>query len=182
MPPPTALPDYETLCDHLVPLNRELQQADAATRVAQKEVSVNRQGWLPHLQVGYRRNTAPTEEFNGFVVGGSIPLFANKGKVKAARARALSAELQREDVAMNVEAALQALYNEARQVEEAMRTYDLPLMHRSFDLLGKALHGGELSWHQYFVELEALVRQGQAYLRLENRYHKVLARIYADRL
>lgn len=177
-----ALPDYETLCDHLVPLNRELQQADAATRVAQKEVSVNRQGWLPHLQVGYRRNTAPTEEFNGFVVGGSIPLFANKGKVKAARARALSAELQREDVAMNVEAALQALYNEARQVEEAMRTYDLPLMHRSFDLLGKALHGGELSWHQYFVELEALVRQGQAYLRLENRYHKVLARIYADRL
>ena len=177
-----ALPDYETLCDHLVPLNRELQQADAATRVAQKEVSVNCQGWLPHLQVGYRRNTAPTEEFNGFVVGGSIPLFANKGKVKAARARALSAELQREDVAMSVEAALQALYNEARQVQEAMRTYDLPLMRRSFDLLGKALHGGELSWHQYFVELEALVRQGQAYLRLENRYHKVLAHIYADRL
>lgn len=177
-----ALPDYETLCDHLVPLNRELQQADAATRVAQKEVGVNRQGWLPHLQVGYRRNTAPTEEFNGFVVGGSIPLFANKGKVKAARARALSAELQREDVAMNVEAALQALYNEARQVQEAMRTYDLPLMRHSFDLLGKALHGGELSWHQYFVELEALVRQGQGYLRLENRYHKVLARIYADTL
>lgn len=181
-PAVSALPDYETLCDDLLPLNRELQQADAASRVAQKEVSVNRQGWLPHLQVGYRRNTAPSEQFNGFVVGGSIPLFANKGKVKAARARALSAELLREDVAMNVEASLQALYNEARQVEEAMRTYDLPLMQHSFNLLGKALHGGELSWHQYFVELEALVRQGQSYLRLENRYHKVLARIYADRL
>lgn len=177
-----ALPGYEALCDELMPLNHELMQADADSRVARKQVDVIRQGWLPRLQVGYRRNTAPSEAFNGFVVGGSIPLFANKGKVKAARARALSAELEREDIALSVEAALQARYNEVRQVEEAMHTYDLSLMRHSFELLGKALHGGELSWHEYFVELEALVRRGQAYLRLENRYHKLVAGIYADRL
>lgn len=176
------LPDYETLRDELIPLDKELLQADASTQVAKKQVAVNKQGWLPHLQVGYRRNTAPTEEFNGFVVGGSIPLFANKGKVKAARARALSAELVKEEMEMTVEATLQALYNEARQVQEAMSAYDLPLMQHSFALLNQALHGGELSWHEYFVEMESLVRRGQSYLKLENRYHKVMAEIYANKL
>lgn len=176
------LPDYETLRDELIPLDKELQQADASTQVAKKQVAVSKQGWLPQLQVGYRRNTAPTEEFNGFVVGGSIPLFANKGKVKAARARALSAELVKEEMEVTVEATLQALYNEARQVQEAMSGYDLPLMQQSFDILNQALHGGELSWHEYFVEMESLVRRGQNYLKLENRYHKVMAEIYANKL
>ena len=181
---PTAplLPPYETLRDELLPLDKQLQQADASVQVAKRQVTVSKQGWLPHLQVGYRRNTAPTEEFNGFVVGGSIPLFANKGKVKAARARALSAQLQREELTITVEATLQALYTEARQVHEAMQAYDLPLMQQSFTLLTQALHGGELSWHQYFVEMETLVRRAQSYLKLENRYHKLLAAIYANRL
>ena len=181
---PTAplLPLYETLRDELLPLDKQLQQADASVQVAKRQVTVSKQGWLPHLQVGYRRNTAPTEEFNGFVVGGSIPLFANKGKVKAARARALSAQLQREEMTITVEATLQALYTEARQVHEAMQAYDLPLMQQSFTLLTQALHGGELSWHQYFVEMETLVRRAQSYLKLENRYHKLLAAIYANRL
>lgn len=176
----SALPDYETLRDELLPLNRELQQADATIRISQKQVSVNKQGWLPQLQVGYRRNTAPTEQFNGFVVGGSIPLFENRGKVKAARARALSAELEKEDMTMAVEAALQALYNEAYSLKEAMKAYDLPLMYESFDLLGKALQGGQISWHEYYVEMETVVRRGQSYLQLENRYQKVVAEMYAD--
>ena len=174
--------DYELLRDEVLPLNKELQQADATIKVAQKEVSVNKQGWLPQLQVGYRRNTAPTEEFNGFVVGGSIPLFENRGKVKAARARALRTELLRDDAKMSVEASLQALYNEVRSLKNAMDAYDLPLMNHTFDLLGPALAGGELSWHEYFVEMEAVVRRGQSYLQLENRYHKVIAQIYADSL
>lgn len=177
-----TLPSYETLRDELIPQNKELQQASVATRAAQKQVTVDKQGWLPRLQVGYRRNTAPTEQFNGFVVGASLPLFANRGKVKASQARALSAELSKEDVALTAEATLQALYNEAHSLHEAMGAYDLPLMQQSFILLGKALAGGQLTWHEYFVEMEALVRRGQSYIQLENRYQKVIAALYADKL
>ena len=181
-PTTPTLPDYETLRDELLPQNKQLQQADAATRAAQKQVTVDKQGWLPRLQLGYRRNTAPTEQFNGFVVGGSLPLFANRGKVKASQARALSAELAKEDAALTAEATLQALYNEAHSLREAMTAYDLPLMQQSFTLLGKALAGGQLTWHEYFVEMEALVRRGQSYIQLENRYQKVVAALYADKL
>lgn len=181
---PTAplLPSYETLRDEIMPLRSELKLADAEKSAAQKMVAVQRSGWLPKLEVGYKHSTSPVEEFNGFIVGGSLPLFSNRGKVKAARARSLSAELKREDIALQIEASLQALYNEVRQVEEAMRAYDLPLMDTIFGLLGQALHGGQLSWHEYFVELEALVRRKQSYLQLENRYHQLMAEIYADRL
>lgn len=181
-PTTPTLPDYETLRDELLPQNKQLLQADAATRAAQKQVTVDKQGWLPRLQLGYRRNTAPTEQFNGFVVGGSLPLFANRGKVRASQARALSAELAKEDAALTAEATLQALYNEAHSLCEAMTAYDLPLMQQSFTLLGKALAGGQLTWHEYFVEMEALVRRGQSYIQLENRYQKVVAALYADKL
>jgi hypothetical protein len=63
-----------------------------------------------------------------------------------------------------------------------MTAYDLPLMQQSFTLLGKALAGGQLTWHEYFVEMEALVRRGQSYIQLENRYQKVIAALYADKL
>lgn len=181
-PATPTLPDYETLRDELLPQNKELQQADAVTLAAQKQVTVDKQGWLPRLQLGYRRNTALTEQFNGFVVGGSLPLFANRSKVKASQARALSAQLFKEDITLTAEATLQALYNEAHSLREAMNAYDLPLMHQSFTLLGKALAGGQLTWHEYFVEMESLVRRGQSYIQLENRYQKVIAALYADKL
>lgn len=177
-----ALPDYATLCDELLPKNHEVQQAEAESKASRKRVSVSRQAGLPKLQVGYRRNTAPAEEFNGFIIGGSIPLFENRNKVKAASARALSAELQKESVALSAEALLQARYNEAQSLKQAMAAYDLDLMRQSFSLLGQALDGGQLTWHEYFVELEALIRQGQSYLKLENRYQKLLAELFADSL
>lgn len=177
-----ALPDYATLCDEVLPKNRDVQQAEAESKASRKRVSVSRQAGLPKLQVGYRRNTAPAEEFNGFIIGGSIPLFENRNKVKAASARALSAELQKESVTLSAEALLQARYNEAQSLKQAMAAYDLDLMRQSFSLLGQALDGGQLTWHEYFVELEALIRQGQSYLKLENRYQKLLAELFADSL
>ena len=177
-----ALPDYATLCDEVLPKNHDVQQAEAESKASRKRVSVSRQAGLPKLQVGYRRNTAPAEEFNGFIIGGSIPLFENRNKVKAASARALSAELQKESVTLSAEALLQARYNEAQSLKQAMAAYDLDLMRQSFSLLGQALDGGQLTWHEYFVELEALIRQGQSYLKLENRYQKLLAELFADSL
>ena len=177
-----ALPDYATLCDEVLPKNHDVQQAEAESKASRKRVSVSRQAGLPKLQVGYRRNTAPAEEFNGFIIGGSIPLFENRNKVKAASARALSAELQKESVTLSAEALLQARYNEAQSLKQAMAAYDLDRMRQSFSLLGQALDGGQLTWHEYFVELEALIRQGQSYLKLENRYQKLLAELFADSL
>lgn len=175
------LPSFEVLCDELLPINREILQSQAEKKVADKQLSVHRMGWLPKLEVGYRRNTSPGEEFNGFIVGGSLPIFSNKNKVKAARARELSAELKEKETILQIEASLQSRYNEALQLRKAMNGYDLKLIEETYTLLEKALLNGELSLPEYYIEANTVIQQKKSYIELENRYQRIIAEIYADK-
>ncbi len=69
---PTTL-DFETLCDEVLGQDAELKAAEADTRAAERNLTVNRQKWLPKLEIGYRRNTGEGSKEHGFLVGGSIP-------------------------------------------------------------------------------------------------------------
>ncbi len=174
--------DYNQLRDEVVASDWNLQAAAAFTRAAEKQVSVDKQNWLPKLQAGFRRNTDSEMSMNGFVIGGSIPLFSNRKKVQIAKAQALSAQLMQEDAKLHVENNLMALFNEMKQLKEAMNTYDVPLMYRSLDLLKQALTEGQISLIAYFVEAETVYKNLQAYMQLENQYQKVMADIYKNEL
>ena len=174
--------DYSQLRDEVVASDYSLQAAVANTRAAEKQVSVDKQNWLPKLEAGFRRNTDTGMSMNGFVVGGSIPLFSNRKKVQIAKAQAVSAQLMQEDALLHIENNLMALYNEMTQVKEAMGAYDVPLMYRSLDLLKQALTEGQISLIEYFVEAEAVYKNLQAYMKLENQYQKIMADIYKNEL
>jgi outer membrane protein TolC len=119
---------------------------------------------------------------NGFVLGGSIPLFSNRKKVQIAKAQAVSAQLMQEDILLEKENELMALFNEIQQLKEAMDAYDVPLMHHSLGLLKQALEEGQISLIEYFVEAEMIYKNLQAYMQLENQYQKVMANIYKNEL
>ena len=174
--------DYNQLRDEVVASDYSLQAAVAFTRAAEKQVSVDKQNWLPKLEAGFRRNTDTGMSMNGFVVGGSIPLFSNRKKVQIAKAQAISAQLMQEDALLHVENNLMALYNEMTQLKEAMHAYDMPLLYKSLDLLKQALKEGEISLIEYFVEAETVYQNLQARMQLENQYQKVMASIYKNEL
>ena len=174
--------DFNTLRDEIIASDLDLQALSFATKAAEKQVSVNKQDWLPKLEAGFRRNTDTEMSMNGFVVGGSIPLFSNRKKVQIAKAQALSAQLMQEDAKLQVENNLMALFNEMQQLKEAMNTYDVPLLYRSLDLLKQALKEGEISLIEYFVEAETVYKNLQARMQLENQYQKVMASIYKNEL
>ena len=174
--------DYNQLRDEVVASDYSLQAAVAFTRAAEKQVSVDKQNWLPKLEAGFRRNTDTGMSMNGFVVGGSIPLFSNRKKVQIAKAQAISAQLMQEDALLHVENNLMALYNEMTQLKEAMHAYDVPLLYKSLDLLKQALKEGEISLIEYFVEVETVYQNLQARMQLENQYQKVMASIYKNEL
>ena len=95
--PAIVLPtDYAEIKDDV--LNGELALAalEQESRVGHNLLKVAQESWLPKLEIGYRRNTESGAPFNGFVVGFSVPLFENKGKVKMARQQLLSTELSKE--------------------------------------------------------------------------------------
>lgn len=174
--------DYNQLREEVMVSDLNLQAATAFTRAAEKQVSVERQNWLPKLEAGFRRNTESEMSMNGFVIGGSIPLFSNRKKVQIAKAQAVSAQLMQEDAMLHVENNLMSLFNEMKQLKEAMDTYDVPLMYRSLDLLKQALQEGQISLIAYFVEAETVYKNLQAYMKLENQYQKVMADIYKNEI
>jgi len=174
--------DFNSLRDEVMASDLDLQALSFATKAAEKQVSVDKQNWLPKLQAGFRRNTDSEMSMNGFVVGGSIPLFSNRKKVQIAKAQALSAQLMQEDAQLQVENNLMALFNEMQQLKDAMNAYDVPLLHRSLDLLKQALEEGQISLVEYFVEAETVYKNLQARIQLENQYQKVMAIIYKNEL
>ena len=169
--------DYNTMRDEVMASDKNLQALDFAKRASEKQVSVNKQNWLPKLEAGFRRNTESGTSMNGFVVGGSIPLFSNRKKVQIAKA-----QLMQEDAKLEVENSLMALFNEMQQLKEAMNSYDVPLMYKSLDLLKQALKEGQISLIEYFVEAESVYKNLQARMQLENQYQKVMADIYKNEL
>ena len=174
--------DFQMLRDEVIASDLDLQALSYTTKAAEKQVSVNKQDWLPKLEAGFRRNTDTEMSMNGFVVGGSIPLFSNRKKVQIAKAQALSAQLMKEDAQLQVENNLMALFNEMQQLKEAMSAYDVPLLHKSLDLLKEALKEGQISLIEYFVEAETVYKNLQARMQLENQYQKVMAAIYKNEL
>lgn len=174
--------DYNTLYNEVMTTNAGLLEADAAVRAATKEVNVNKQSWLPKIEVGYRRNTSVGEKSNGFLVGGSLPLFSNRKKTKIARAQVLSAQLQLDDARLQTEAQVQSRFNEMQQLREAMQAYDVTLMHKTLRLLNDAVKAGQLSVIDFYVEAENVYKNLQAYIALENQYQKLMASIYENRL
>ena len=176
------LKDYSALYDEVMLTDAGLLAADADAQAAQEELKVNRQSWLPKIEVGYRRNTSLDEKSNGFLIGGSLPIFSNRKKGKIARAQALSARLRLDNARLQAEAQTQSLFNEMQQLREAMKAYDVVLMHKTLRLLQDAVRAGQLSIFDFYVEADNVYKILKAYMEVENRYQKLMAEIYKNRL
>lgn len=173
--------DREAFIEEYLGSDASVAAAEDAADAAAKEVSVNRQGWIPKFEIGYRRNTAIREAEHGFLVGGSIPLFSNHRKVAMAKARSASAHSTLNSVRLQAESEVRALLNEMEQTENAIRAYDEPLMRETLELLGKAVEGGEISLIDYFVEASTIYDNLSACISLKNSYYKLLARLCKNR-
>lgn len=181
-PAPPELLDYHALHDEVMGADAGIKAADAEMRAARRGLIVNKQNWLPKIELGYRRNTGDGTKEHGFLVGGSIPLFSNRRQVKVAQAQSVGAQLSFEEEKLQIESGLQSRFNELQQLRRAMDVYDVPLMHSTLDLLKESVRGGEMSVIDYLVEADQIYRNLQAYMSLENQYQKVIAALYKVRL
>lgn len=182
--PSIVLPtDYAEIKDDV--LNGELALAalEQESRVGHNLLKVAQESWLPKLEIGYRRNTESGAPFNGFVVGFSVPLFENKGKVKMVRQQLLSTELSKEQV--KSETTYNALQNfrEAQKTKLLMDEYaSLFKEHSDLLILKEALKSGQISLIEYFSEAAIIYQSQLNYLQLENKYHKTVASLFKNKL
>lgn len=133
--------------------NPELQKAIAELSVADRNVRVAKKEGLPNLSVGYHHDFEDGMHFNGATLGVSIPLFSNRGKVKAAEAAKAVAEYQVTVTTDKVESEITALYNEVQLIDQALKVPMEVFGSTDYNtLLLKAYKGGELSLTDYLQE------------------------------
>lgn len=182
--PAVALPeDFRPLMDELLTADPALQSLQGESSAARKQISTSKQGWLPKLELGYRRNTESGHPLNGVVVGFSFPLFENRHKVKIAKAQAVNLDYKKENAALQTGSALWQLYEEARSLHASMEEYKRTFrQQQDLALLKQALTGGQISMIEYFVEVSVVYQSQNNLLQLENRYQKAMAKIYKSQL
>lgn len=175
--------DYEQLHEEVIASDAALWSLSYESAAARKQISVSKQGWLPKLELGYRRNTESGTPFNGVVVGFSFPIFENRNKVKIAKAQSMNIDFQKENATLQAESSLAQLYREAQSLQASMQEYQEAFSsQQDLALLKQALTGGQISVIEFLVEVSVIYQSKQNLLQLENQYQKVMAQIYKSKL
>ncbi|WP_295435923.1 TolC family protein [uncultured Prevotella sp.] len=172
----------QTMYEKAVATDWNVRTAQASVLAAEQDVKVNKQSWIPKLEIGYRRNTDGDMASNGFLVGGSIPLFSSKNKVKIAKARQSEAVMQHANARINAENSARALVNQMKQLKASVDAYDVPLMRQTLKLLRTAVENGEISVTDYYVEAEGIYKNMVTYMDIERQYQDVVTEIYKNDL
>ncbi len=180
--PEVPADDEATMYEKAVSTDWSVRTAQASVLAAEQDVKVNKQSWIPKFEIGYRRNTEGDNASNGFLIGGSIPLFSSRNKVKIAKARQTEAVMQHANARINAENSARALVNQMKQLRTSADAYDVPLMRQTLKLLRTAVENGEISVTEYYVEADNIYKNMLTYMDIERQYQDVVTDIYKNEL
>lgn len=180
--PQAPADDEVTMYEKAVATDRTVRTAQASVLAAEQDVKVNKQSWIPKFEIGYRRNTEGDNASNGFLIGGSIPLFSSKNKVKIAKARQTEAVMQHANARINAENSARTMINQMKQLKASADAYDVPLMRQTLKLLRTAVENGEISVTEYYVEADNIYKNMITYMDIERQYQDALTEIYKNEL
>lgn len=180
--PQAPADDEVTMYEKAVATDWTVRTAQASVLAAEQDVKVNKQSWIPKFEIGYRRNTEGDNASNGFLIGGSIPLFSSKNKVKIAKARQTEAVMQHANARINAENSARTMINQMKQLKASADAYDVPLMRQTLKLLCTAVENGEISVTEYYVEADNIYKNMITYMDIERQYQDALTEIYKNEL
>lgn len=180
--PQAPTDDEVTMYEKAVATDWTVRTAQASVLAAEQDVKVNKQSWIPKFEIGYRRNTEGDNASNGFLIGGSIPLFSSKNKVKIAKARQTEAVMQHANARINAENSARTMINQMKQLKASADAYDVPLMRQTLKLLRTAVENGEISVTEYYVEADNIYKNMITYMDIERQYQDALTEIYKNEL
>lgn len=176
------LPDYRTFADEATDADATLLKTRQAMSVANRELSMAKNKWLPTLGLSYIREFHAFDATNGIEIGVSLPLLSNNRNVKKAKAYKSYAMWQLEKADSDVRNNIQRDYDEAKNLWETLGNYDIKIVYENIELLNKALDAKQISMIEYFTELNSLYSIIESYNTLQNSYNKALARMYKYKL
>ena len=179
----TEVESLEMLWQAKMAQDPALQQLGINESVSQQKIKLEQNKVLPDLTAGYNYQGVSGNNFSGFYGGVSIPLWNSKNKVKAAVAEYEYRQSQTEAVTVTLYASFQERYNWYQVTLKKYREYQTIM--ESLDseaLLLKAFTLGELSFMEYYVELQFYRDALDTMLQMEKELYQLKAELLKHRL
>lgn len=169
--------DMNDLLEEYHQSNATLQLIREEVKSSEQQVKLARQYSMPELKLGYRRNTAQGEHFDGIIAGISIPLFKNHKKVKVAKAQQLTRQLELQEEQQNVDMGLNMLYDQYMNLKSVSESYDLQLIADQQQTIRKALDFGKFSTIDYLIEYKSTLENLLKKEEVDQSLHQTLAQL-----
>lgn len=150
--------------------------AQAQVDMARANLAVVRHEALPKFEIGFESEQANDEHFRGIKAGVTIPLWADMGKKRAARARYTAANAAYTDANFQLTAEFEHKFMATESLNERYRASVLAIDgYQNIDLLKKAVEMGEISIVDFYTEVSFLYEFTDHSLELELELAKAIA-------
>ena len=162
----------------------QLAQARQMSEVRSGELALAKASHLPSLSATYinERHTVGTRS-QGVAVGVSIPLWANKNRVRSARTALQAAEAQQTDAELQLRSAFEQEFTRVKGLHHTAMLYRRALDEaNNSTLLEKAMDEGYISVLEYLQGIELYYDYLDRSLSADRDYHRALATLEAWRL
>ena len=162
----------------------QLAQARQLSEVRSGELALAKASHLPSLSATYinERHTVGTRS-QGVAVGVSIPLWANKNRVRSARTALQAAEAQQADAELQIRSAFEQEFTRVKGLQHTATLYRRALDEaNNTALLEKAMDEGFISVLEYLQGIELYYDYLDRSLSADRDYHRALAVLEAWRL
>ena len=162
----------------------QLAQARQLSEVRSGELTLAKSMHLPTLSATYvnERHTIGTRS-QGVAVGVSIPLWANKNRVRSARTALEAAEAHKADAELQMRSAFEQEFTRVKGLHNTASLYRRALDEaNNTALLEKAMEEGFISVLEYLQGIELYYDYLDRSLSADRDYHRALAELEAWRL
>ena len=176
---PALPPDFEEWFAMSADDNPVIAWMAQEKEIREKQVALSRARNLPGFSAGYVSETLAHEQFHGWAVGISIPLWENKNRVKLARANVFAMQEAISDQTLQLYNQLRSSYQMAEGLMQTAGEYRIRLEQTGHEaLLEKARESGEISLITYLQELNHFYQGIDQLLATERDLGRSLAELY----
>lgn len=151
--------------------------------IASQQLKLSKNSTLPNITAGFNSQGVSGERFSGFYGGLSIPLWSNRNKVKAAQSNLEFQESYTDSRVMDQYASFEKQYNNYQILLAKFNDYQTTLSGLNSDeLLLQAYQLGEISFMEYYIELQFYRQAYDAMLEMEKQLYQLQAELLKHQL
>ncbi|MBR5483337.1 MAG: TolC family protein, partial [Alistipes sp.] len=182
--PATLTGDFDSWYAEAMACSPTLALARTGREVAKSELALSKSQHLPTLSAAYinERHTIG-DRSQGVAVGMSIPLWANKNRVRSARAALQAAESHEVDAEQQLRSQLRMGFERVQGLQRTATLYRTALTEaNNTALLQQAMDEGYISVLEYLQGIELYYDYLDRSLSADRDYHRALAELEAWKL